>query len=82
VWSILGTGRNQIPLATMGLTMGGNARVGLEDSLWDSPGKLAASNADQVRRICSVIEALGGRVTTPDEACEMLGLKGRDQVAF
>ncbi|MFL6874153.1 3-keto-5-aminohexanoate cleavage protein [Pseudomonas marginalis] len=82
VWSILGAGRGQIPLATMGLSMGSNARVGLEDSLWDGPGKLAASNADQVRRIRTVIEALGHRVATPDEAREILGLKGRDQVNF
>ncbi|MBK5539634.1 3-keto-5-aminohexanoate cleavage protein [Pseudomonas sp. TH05] len=82
VWSILGAGRGQIPLATMGLSMGSHARVGLEDSLWDGPGQLAASNADQVRRIRTVIEALGGRVATPDEAREILGLKGRDQVAF
>lgn len=81
-WSILGAGRHQIPLATMGLAMGSHARVGLEDSLWDGPGKLAASNADQVRRIRTVIEALGGRVATPDEARALLGLKGRDQVAF
>ncbi|AZC16924.1 MULTISPECIES: 3-keto-5-aminohexanoate cleavage protein [Pseudomonas] len=81
-WSILGAGRNQIPLGTMGLAMGSHVRVGLEDSLWDGPGKLAASNADQVRRIRTVIEALGGRVATPDEARAMLGLKGRDQVAF
>lgn len=82
VWSILGAGRGQIPLATMGLSMGSHARVGLEDSLWDGPGKLAASNADQVRRIRSVIEALGHRVATPDEARDILGLKGRDQVNF
>jgi uncharacterized protein (DUF849 family) len=82
VWSILGAGRGQIPLATMGLSMGSNARVGLEDSLWDGPGKLAASNADQVRRIRTVVEALGGRVATPDEAREILGLKGRNQVNF
>ena len=82
IWSILGAGRNQIPLATMGLAMGGNARVGLEDSLWDGPGKLAASNADQVRRIRTVVEALGGRVASPDEAREILGLKGRNNVDF
>ena len=82
IWSILGAGRNQIPLATMGLAMGGNARVGLEDSLWDGPGKLAASNADQVRRIRTVVEALGGRVASPDEAREILGLKGRNEVDF
>lgn len=81
-WSILGAGRNQIPLGTMGLAMGSNVRVGLEDSLWDGPGKLAASNADQVKRIRTVIEALGGRVATPDEAREMLGLKGKNEVNF
>ncbi|SDG87873.1 3-keto-5-aminohexanoate cleavage protein [Dyella sp. 333MFSha] len=82
VWSILGAGRNQIPLATMGLAMGSNARVGLEDSLWDGPGQLAASNVHQVRRIRTVIEALGHRVATPDEAREILQLKGRNQVDF
>ncbi|WP_043693246.1 3-keto-5-aminohexanoate cleavage protein [Luteibacter sp. 9133] len=82
VWSILGAGRNQIPLATMGLAIGSNARVGLEDSLWDGPGQLAASNAHQVRRIRTVIEALGHRVATPDEAREILQLKGRNQVDF
>jgi uncharacterized protein (DUF849 family) len=82
VWSILGAGRNQIPLATMGLAMGANARVGLEDSLWDGPGQLAATNAAQVRRIRTVVEALGHRVATPDEARAMLGLKGRHQVDF
>lgn len=81
-WSILGAGRNQIPLGTMGLAMGSNVRVGLEDSLWDGPGKLAASNADQVKRIRTVIEALGGRVATPDEAREMLSLKGNNEVNF
>ncbi|KPY02163.1 Uncharacterized protein ALO63_00248 [Pseudomonas amygdali pv. mori] len=57
-------------------------RVGLEDSLWDGPGKLAVSNADQVKRIRTVIEALGGQVATPDEAREMLDLKGQDKVNF
>ncbi|MNH42548.1 3-keto-5-aminohexanoate cleavage enzyme [compost metagenome] len=66
----------------MGLAMGSNVRVGLEDSLWDGPGKLAASNADQVKRIRTVIEALGGRVASPDEAREMLNLKGRYAVDF
>lgn len=82
VWSILGAGRGQIPLATMGLAMGSNARVGLEDSLWDGPGQLATTNAVQVKRIRTVIEALGHRVATPDEAREILSLKGRNQVDF
>lgn len=82
VWSVLGAGRHQIPLATMGAAMGGNVRVGLEDSLWDGPGTLAESNAAQVRRIRTILEALSLQVATPDEAREMLGLKGGENVAF
>lgn len=82
VWSVLGAGRSQIPLATMGAAVGGHVRVGLEDSLWDGPGRLARSNADQVRRIKTVIEAISLEVATPDEAREMLCLKGRDAVKF
>ncbi|EHP42622.1 hypothetical protein OR16_13254 [Cupriavidus basilensis OR16] len=81
-WSILGAGRNQIPLATIGAAMGANVRVGLEDSLWIGPGRLAASSAEQVRRIRSVLEALNIDVATPDEAREILGLKGAANVAF
>ncbi|KJK21277.1 3-keto-5-aminohexanoate cleavage protein [Burkholderiaceae bacterium 16] len=81
-WSILGAGRNQIPLATIGAAMGANVRVGLEDSLWIGPGRLAASSAEQVLRIRSVLEALNIDVATPDEAREILGLKGADNVAF
>ncbi|KEZ78573.1 3-keto-5-aminohexanoate cleavage protein [Salinisphaera hydrothermalis] len=81
-WSVLGAGRNQMNLGAMSVAMGSNVRVGLEDSLWDGPGKLAASNADQVQRIRSIVEALGLRVATPDEARDMLGLKGGDQVNF
>jgi uncharacterized protein (DUF849 family) len=75
---LVGAGRRSQPDpdGPMSAAMGGNVRVGLEDSLWDGPGKLAASNADQVKRIRTVIEALGGRVATPDEAREMLALKG------
>ena len=82
VWSVLGAGRNQIPMATMAAAIGGHVRVGLEDSLWDGPGRLAHSNADQVSRIRTVIEALSLEVATPDEARAMLGLKGRDSVKF
>jgi uncharacterized protein (DUF849 family) len=82
VWSVLGAGRNQIPMATMAAAIGGHVRVGLEDSLWDGPGRLAQSNADQVSRIRTVIEALSLEVATPDEARAMLGLKGRDSVKF
>ena len=81
-WSILGAGRNQIALATIGASMGANVRVGLEDSLWVGPGKLARSNADQVRLIRQVLEGLSLEVATPDEAREILQLKGGDQVAF
>ncbi len=81
-WSILGAGRNQIPLATIGASMGANVRVGLEDSLWAGPGRLAESNAEQVRMIATVLEGLSLDIATPEEAREMLQLKGGDQVAF
>ncbi len=81
-WSILGAGGSQIRLASMGLTMGSNVRVGLEDSLWAGPGKLAESNVQQVAMIREVIAGLSLEVATPDEAREMLDLKGGDQVAF
>ena len=81
-WSILGAGRNQIPLATMGAAMGANVRVGLEDSLWSGPGKLAESNAQQVRKMRQVLEGMSLEVATPDEARDILKLKGGDQVAF
>lgn len=81
-WSVLGAGRNQMPLAAMAAAMGGNVRVGLEDSLWIGPGRLAQSNADQVRQVRQIIEGLGLEAATPDEAREMLALKGGDKVAF
>ncbi|MFW7344033.1 3-keto-5-aminohexanoate cleavage protein [Pollutimonas sp. H1-120] len=81
-WSILGAGRNQIPLATMGAAMGSNVRVGLEDSLWIGPGELASSNAEQVKRMRVILEALNLQVATPDEARAILHLKGADKVAF
>ncbi|MGE3067712.1 MAG: 3-keto-5-aminohexanoate cleavage protein, partial [Hyphomicrobiaceae bacterium] len=67
-WSVLGAGRNQLPIATLAVAMGGNLRVGLEDSLWIGPGELAKSNADQVRRARSIVESLGLEVATPDDA--------------
>jgi uncharacterized protein (DUF849 family) len=82
LWSVLGVGRNQIPLATMSAAMGSNVRVGLEDSLWDGPGRLADSNAAQVRRVRTIIEALSLQVATADDARQMLKLKGRNNVAF
>jgi uncharacterized protein (DUF849 family) len=81
-WSILGAGRNQIPLATMGAAMGSNVRVGLEDSLWIGPGQMASSNAEQVSRIRVILEALNIEVASPDEAREILHLKGGKNVDF
>jgi uncharacterized protein (DUF849 family) len=82
VWSILGAGRNQIPLATLGAAQGSNVRVGLEDSLWIGPGQLAESNAAQVRKIRQVLEGLSLEIATPAEARKMLALKGADQINF
>ncbi len=81
-WSVLGAGRNQLPIAAMSAAMGGNVRVGLEDSLWLGPGKFAESNAAQVRAARQIIEGLGLEVATPDDARQILGLKGADRVAF
>jgi uncharacterized protein (DUF849 family) len=81
-WSILGAGRHQIPLATMGAAMGSHVRVGLEDSLWIAPKQLASSSAEQVQRIRVILEALNLEIATPDEARQILGLKGGDQVNF
>ena len=82
VWSILGAGRHQIPLATIGAAMGSNVRVGMEDSLWCGPGTLAESNAQQVRKMRMVLEGLSLEVASPQEAREMLALKGGDNVKF
>lgn len=81
-WSVLGAGRNQLPIAAQAAAMGGNVRVGLEDSLWAGKGRLAESNAEQVRMVRQIIEGLGRTVATPDEARAILSLKGGDQVAF
>ena len=81
-WSVLGAGGAQMPLATTASQMGGNVRVGLEDSLFIGRGKLAESNAQQVRKIRAIVEALGAELASPDEAREMLGLKGGDRVSF
>jgi len=81
-FSVLAVGRSQIPLATMGAIMGGNVRVGLEDSLLIGHNKLAASNAEQVSKIRRILEELGHEIATPDDAREMLGLKGADKVNF
>jgi len=81
-WSVLGAGRNQLPIAAQSAAMGGNVRVGLEDSLWLGPGTLAESNAAQVRAAVKIIEGLGREVATPDDAREILALKGRADVGF
>lgn len=81
-FSVLAAGRHQMPMITIAAAMGGNVRVGLEDSLYSGRGELARSNADQVRRIRSVLEALSLEIATPAEARDLLGLKGGDRVAF
>jgi len=81
-WSVLGAGANQFRVAAQAATLGGNVRVGLEDSVWAGRGELATSNAVQVRKVRNIIENLGLEVATPEEAREMLQLKGGDQVAF
>ena len=81
-FSVLSAGRLQIPLATIGAILGGNVRVGLEDSLLIGRGKLATSNAEQVSKIRRILEELGYEIATPDEAREMLDLKGADKVNF
>ncbi|MEO5734134.1 MAG: 3-keto-5-aminohexanoate cleavage protein [Rubrivivax sp.] len=80
LWSVLGAGKHQMPLATQAALLGGNVRVGLEDSLAVSPGQLAKSNAEQVHKIRTVLEACGYEIASPAEARTMLGLKGRDKV--
>ena len=82
LWSVLGAGRNQLPIAAQSVALGGNVRVGLEDSLWIGPGQLAESNAQQVRAARQIIEGLGLEVATPDEARTLLKLKGRNDVNF
>jgi 3,5-dioxohexanoate:acetyl-CoA acetone transferase len=81
-WSVLAAGRHQLPFVSMAAIMGGNVRVGLEDSIYVGKGQLAKSNAEQVTRIRTILEALSLEVATPKEAREMLSLKGGDQVAF
>jgi len=81
-WSVLGAGASQLRIAAQAAAMGSNIRVGLEDSLWAGRGKLAKSNAEQVMFARKIIEGLGKSVATPDEAREILSLKGGDKVAF
>ncbi len=81
-WSVLGGGRNQIYIATQSAVMGGNVRVGLEDSLWIGKGQLAKTNADQVSKIRRIIEEIGLEIATPDDARKILKLKGKNNVNF
>ena len=81
-WSVLGAGRNQMPIARQGAGLGSNIRVGLEDSLWAGPGRLAKSNAEQVIMAREIADELGLQIATPAEARALLGLKGGDAVAF
>ena len=81
-WSVLAAGRHQMRIAALAAAMGGNVRVGMEDSLWAGPGKMAESNAEQVTLVRQIIEGLGREIATPDEARDMLKLKGGDQVGF
>ena len=82
MFSVLAAGRQQMAMAEQGARMGGHVRVGLEDNLYIERGKLAQSNAEQVEKVRGIVERLGRVVATPNEAREMLSLKGRDAVAF
>ena len=81
-WSVLGAGRHQTNLVTIGAIMGGNVRVGLEDSIYLGKGQLAESNADQVAKIVRILNELSLEIATPDEARAMLALKGADRTAI
>ena len=81
-WSVLAAGRHQIPFTTQAALLGGNLRVGMEDSLYIGPGQKATSSAEQVRKIRSIVENLGRTIATPEEVRVRLGLKGADHVAF
>lgn len=81
-WSVLAAGRRQMEVAAMAASMGGHVRVGLEDNLWLDKGKLAPSNAAQVERVVEIIHGLGLSVASPDDARDILQLKGADKVGF
>ena len=82
IWSVCAAGRDQLPMCTTSLIMGGNARVGMEDSLYAGKGVLAKSSADQVEKIVRIARELSIEIATPDEARQILGLKGIDKVNF
>ncbi len=81
-WSVLAAGAAQMRVAAMAASMGGHVRVGLEDNLWIDKGRLASSNAEQVTRVRQIIEGLGLEIATPDEARQILALKGSHNVGF
>lgn len=81
-WSVLAAGRHQMPFATQSAMLGGNLRVGIEDSIYSGPKQLAKSNAEQVTKIRTIIENLGHQIATPEEARQRLALKGADNVKF
>jgi uncharacterized protein (DUF849 family) len=81
-WSVCAAGRFQLPLCTVALTMGGNVRVGMEDSLYAAKGVMATSSADQVKKIITIARELSIEIATPDEARQILGLKGLDKVGY
>jgi uncharacterized protein (DUF849 family) len=81
-WSVLAAGRHQMPFVTQAALLGGNVRVGIEDSIYVGKGQLAKSNGEQVAKIRRIIEELSLEVATPTEARELLDLKGADQVGF
>lgn len=78
-WSVLGAGARQMSIVAMAASMGGNVRIGLEDSLWGGPGRLAETNAEQVKTARQIVEGMGLEIATPDEARAMLDLKGADR---
>ncbi|MGX9936590.1 3-keto-5-aminohexanoate cleavage protein [Advenella kashmirensis] len=80
--SVLAAGKHQMPFVTMSALLGGNVRVGLEDSLYLGKGQMARSNAEQVTKIRSILEELSLEIATPEEARAMLQTKGKDNVAF
>jgi uncharacterized protein (DUF849 family) len=80
VWSVLGAGRHQMPVVTQAALLGGNVRVGLEDSLHIGRGQLASSNAEQVKKIAGILRELGFEIATPAEARTILALKGKNRV--
>lgn len=81
-WSVLAAGRHQMPFATTAASLGGNLRVGLEDSLYIGKGELARSNAEQVTKISEIVKSLGHDIATPDQVRDRLALKGGENVNF